>query len=303
MQLLFASFCRAVLYCLHPRVIALSILPLVLLGGAAFGLGYFFWEPALDLVRDGLDSYEVLGTLWTWLQSLGVGNLKTVLVPLIVIFTVTPLLVLICLLVVAAMMTPAMTAMVAKRRFSHLKREEGASILASVWWSLSSTVLAIVAMIVSVPLWLIPPLILIVPPLIWGWLTYRVMAYDALGTHASRDERRQIFREHRASLLFIGLISGYLGAAPSLVWASGAVFAAAFVILVPVAIWMYTLVFAFSSLWFAHYCLGALEALRAAKAVPVAPSSGDAQVQLPGAASHLPQALPLPDDSGKRQTS
>jgi hypothetical protein len=33
-------------------------------------------------------------------------------------------------------------------------------------------------------------------------------------------------------------------------------------ILVPVAIWMYTLVFAFSSLWFAHYTLAALEQLR-----------------------------------------
>jgi len=31
---------------------------------------------------------------------------------------------------------------------------------------------------------------------------------------------------------------------------------------VPVAIWIYTLVFAFSSLWFSHYCLAALEQLR-----------------------------------------
>jgi hypothetical protein len=46
------------------------------------------------------------------------------------------------------------------------------------------------------------------------------------------------------------------------VWASGVLFAAAFVILVPLAIWIYTLVFAFSSLWFTHYCLAALQALR-----------------------------------------
>jgi hypothetical protein len=58
------------------------------------------------------------------------------------------------------------------------------------------------------------------------------------------------------------VITGLMGAAPSLVWASGALFAAAFVILVPVAIWIYTLVFALSSLWFAHYGLGALQALR-----------------------------------------
>jgi hypothetical protein len=46
------------------------------------------------------------------------------------------------------------------------------------------------------------------------------------------------------------------------VWASGVLFAAAFVILVPLAIWIYTLIFAFSSLWFTHYCLAALQELR-----------------------------------------
>jgi hypothetical protein len=64
----------------------------------------------------------------------------------------------------------------------------------------------------------------------------------------------------------MGVFAGYLGAAPSLVWASGVVFAAAFVILLPLAIWIYTLVFAFSSLWFAHYCLNALHTLRAQRA-------------------------------------
>ena len=36
-------------------------------------------------------------------------------------------------------------------------------------------------------------------------------------------------------------------------------------VLVPVAIWVYTLVFAFSALWFAHYLLAALGSLRAAQ--------------------------------------
>ena len=33
------SFWRAAAYCLHPRVIALSLLPLALVGGAAAALG------------------------------------------------------------------------------------------------------------------------------------------------------------------------------------------------------------------------------------------------------------------------
>jgi len=103
----------------------------------------------------------------------------------------------------------------------------------------------------------------VLPPLIWGWLTYRVMSFDVLADHASKAERIALIREHRGWLLGIGILTGYLGAAPSLVWASGTLFAAAFVILAPVAIWIYTLIFAFSSLWFAHYGLAALENLRA----------------------------------------
>ncbi len=74
----------------------------------------------------------------------------------------------------------------------------------------------------SVPLWLVPPLVLILPPLIWGWLTYRVMSYDVLAEHASADERRKLMRDHRWPLLAIGVVCGYLGAAPSLLWAFGA---------------------------------------------------------------------------------
>jgi hypothetical protein len=165
---------------------------------------------------------------------------------------------------------------VAKRRFPQLEKKHGGSLLTSVVWSLGSTALALLALVISLPLWLVPPLILLLPPLIWGWLTYRVMAFDALSEHASREERREIFRRHRMWLMGIGVLTGYLGAAPSVVWASGALFAAAFVILVPVAIWIYTLVFAFASLWFAHYGLAALEKLRAESVSAPPPSPGSA---------------------------
>jgi hypothetical protein len=262
MSKLLDSFWRAVMYCLHPRVIALSVLPLAIMVVLSLGLGYFFWEDALAAVRSGLESYELLNTMARWLEGLGLGNLRVVLAPALLLFLAIPVIVIVSLLFVALLMTPAMVALVAERRFPLLQRKKGGSFLASLFWSLGSTLLAAVALIVSIPLWLIPPLILILPPLIWGWLTYRVMSYDALVDHASAEERREIFRRHRASLLGIGVLSGYLGAAPSLVWASGAMFVAMAPILVPVAIWIYTLVFAFSSLWFAHYCLAALEQLR-----------------------------------------
>jgi hypothetical protein len=111
-------------------------------------------------------------------------------------------------------------------------------------------------------MWLVPPLALVLPAFIWGWLTYRVMSFDVLAEFASADERHTLMARHRMSFLGMGVVTGLMGAAPSLVWASGAFFAAFFVFLVPIAIWIYTLVFAFSSLWFAHFGLAALQALR-----------------------------------------
>ena len=284
MNLFLDSFWRAVAYCMRPRVIALSFLPLILMVGLALGLGYLYWDAALDWVRAALEASAMVSVLLGWLDSIGAGAFKTVFAPLLVIFTVTPLLVLACLLVVALMMAPAIVSLVAKRRFPQLERKRGGSWLAALLWSLGSTLLALLALLASMPLWLIPPLALILPPLIWGWLTYRVMAYDVLVEHASRAERQEIFRRHRGWLMGIGVLAGFLGAAPSVLWASAALFAVAFVVLVPLAVWLYTLVFAFAALWFAHYCLAALQTLRneaaATTAEPPAPAPAPAPMAI-----------------------
>jgi Etoposide-induced protein 2.4 (EI24) len=262
MRLLIDSFWRAAFYCLYPRVIWLSLLPLVLTVVLAGALGYWFWDGAVGQVRLWLEASSLLGSVWQWLEKVGAPNLKTVVAPLLVIFAVTPAVVVASMLAVSFFMTPALTRLVAERRFATLQRKQGGHVLHSVAWTLLSLLLALGALLLTLPLWLVPPLALVLPALIWGWLTYRVMAFDVLAEFASPDERQSLMARHRASLLGMGVLMGLMGAAPSLVWASGALFAAAFVILIPVAIWIYTLVFAFSSLWFAHFALAALHEMR-----------------------------------------
>ncbi len=272
MKPLLDSFWRAAAYCLHPRVIALSLLPLALMVAIALGLGYFFWDDAIDGVRATFESWSIYVTLTDWLVGIGLSGLKSAVVPLVVVFLATPVIVVGSLLAVAVLMSPSLLSLVAERRFPALEKKRGGSFFASAFLSLVTTVIALLALLVSIPFWLIPPLVLILPPLIWGWLTYRVMSYDMLAEHASRDERKTLLLRHRGALLGIGVLTGYLGAAPSLVWASGVLFIAMAPLLVPVAIWIYTLVFAFSALWFAHYLLAALEALRAEAAGPAPPA-------------------------------
>jgi len=276
MGLMIDSFWRAVAYCLVPRVIVLSLLPLALIGIVAGVCGWLWWAPAVAWTEVALHDMRWLSALWGWLARWDVGDPSGVLAPLLVVFAALPVIVIVCVLMVAALVTPALVRLVAQRRFAELERKQGASALTSVLWATGSTLAALVALCVAIPLWLIPPLVLVLPPLIWGWLNYRVMAFDALSEHASREERQAIFLRYRWNLLTIGVLCGFLGAAPGVVWISGVVFAAAFFILVPVAIWIYTLVFVFSSLWFSHFCLAALEQWRGEQRPFPPPAAGTA---------------------------
>ncbi len=260
------AFWRAAAYCLHPRVIALSLLPLLIAGPLAWGLMYFFWEPAVDGVRASLESWRLIDTVLTWLEHVGLQNLRTVIAPLVLLALAVPALLVFSLLLVAVFMTPAMASLVAQRRFPGLERKRGAPMWLSIAWSLGHTVLALLALLLSMPFWLIPPLALFLPPLIWGWLGYRVFAFDVMAEHASRIERRRLLAEHKLPLLGLGLLTGFLGAAPTAIWAFGVLSLALAPFLILASVFLYTLVFAFSSLWFAHYCLQALHELRQTRA-------------------------------------
>lgn len=266
MQAVFDSFWRALAYCLHPRVLLWSLLPLALAGAAVGLLGWAYWESAVATVRQLLEQTRLVMALLNWLDDLGANHLRAVMAPMIVVALSVPLVVLATLLLVAVLVTPAVVQTVAARRFAGLQALQGCSGWQALGWSLACTAAALAALVLSVPLWFVPPLVLVLPPLIWGWLTGRVFAYEALAQHASPDERRFLLRNRRWPLLWMGVLCGYLGAAPSLVWALGATALILAPVLALVSVWLYTVVFVFAACWFTHYLLADLQALRRAAA-------------------------------------
>jgi hypothetical protein len=115
MKLMIDSFWRSAMYCLYPRVIGLSVLPLVLIVALSWLLGYLYWDTAVTFVRAWLDASSWLAVVWRWLEGVGLPDLKTVVAPLLVIFSFTPLVVVASLLAVSFLMTPALTRMVAEQ--------------------------------------------------------------------------------------------------------------------------------------------------------------------------------------------
>ena len=288
---MFEAFWRALAHLFHPRVLVWTLAPLVLMGAAIGLAAWAGWEAAVDAVRAGLQQFDLANAALQWLDSVGANSLRAMLAPIIVVALLVPLVVVGTLLLVGVLMTPMLVELVARRRFPTLARMRGARWWQGLAWSLVCTLAALAALVLSLPLWLIPPLALLLPPLIWGWLTYRVFAFDALADHASAEERRILMHKERWPLLAMGVVSGFIGVAPAVIWAVGA----AALILAPffliASVWLYTVVFAFASLWFAHFLLARLQQMRAAGGSATLAPTGIVSPAAPMAMP--PPALPL----------
>lgn len=257
---------------LRPRVMALSLLPMVLMLALGWAMVHWLGLPAQAVLADGLQGWLSAWPLWGWLQGWGsgggagladwLGPVSSVLAGVILVAILVLLVLAVGLLLISLLSMPAVLALVAARHFPQLERRGSRAWLRPVLWGLGHTLVALTLLVFTLPLWLVPPLMVLLPLAIWAWLTERVMAHDALQWHASAVERRQLMRAHRLPLLGIGLICALLSAAPALAWASLLWFALGFVVLLPLAVWLYTAVFLFTALWFAHYGLLALQRSR-----------------------------------------
>lgn len=249
---------RALVSQLHFRMLLLTVLPFLLsvaIWGVLLWLGL---QPMIDWLHAWFaanDGFAVAGDVLGWL---GLGAIKTVLVPLIAMWVLLPLMILTALVFVGTMAMPIIIRHVGRRHYPGLDERKGGSMLGSLWVATYSFIVFAVLWLATLPLYFFPPLAFIAQPLLWGWLTYRVMAYDALAEHASAQEYKDIMRIHRWPLLLIGAITGAMGAAPTLLWLGGALSVILFPLLAAGAIWLYVLVFVFSGLWFQHYCMEAL---------------------------------------------
>ena len=273
MNRLLQSFSLALVDLFRPRMLAYVLLPvlgfLLLLGLAS----WLWWDEAQGGLLQwllGVGWYAALQSSLTQRISLSwMGELLAAVLAVGMVMLVLSLAMLVLVVLASALLAPVVAGDVARRRFPVLARRGESTFVRSVAWSLGSLGKALLMLLVSLPFWVIPGVHLLAPPLIWGWLNSRVMSFDALAEFASPGELQQLLQAQRKQLLGMGVVAALLGAAPAVVWVSGIVFAALFVVLMPLAVIIYMAVLVFTALWFAHFGLACLQDLRAASSVAV----------------------------------
>lgn len=262
------AYTRALRSQFRPRMLLLSAIPFVL-SLLLWGVLLFFGlQPLWDGIGGLFASTGAYQSSGGMLATFGFGALKAIIVPLLAILLLLPLMIVTSLVFMGVIAMPVIVKHVAERQFPTLEKKGNGGFIGSLKINISSFLLFIPLWLMTLPLYVFPPLAVAVQVVLWGWLTARVMSYDALADHATTDEYATIMRTQRRHLTLIGMGSGAAGALPGIVWIGGAVVAIVlFPFLAIVSVWIYLLIFIFTGLWFQYFCLQALQDLRSANAI------------------------------------
>jgi hypothetical protein len=266
MNAVLTAYGRALRAQLSSRMLLLSVLPLLLSVALWGGLLWLWLQPLLDWMHALFADYGVFQAGGSVLAWLGLGVLKAMVVPLAAMLLLLPLMIATSLLFMGVAAMPAIARHVGARQFPDLEKKHGGSLAGSLLVNFSGILVFALLWLLTLPLYVFPPLAVLAQALLWGWLSARVMGYDALADYASADERRELVRRHRGRLLAIGAVSGLAGALPGIAWIGGALISfVLFPFLAVLSVWLYLLIFIFTGLWFQYYCLQALADLRQPK--------------------------------------
>jgi hypothetical protein len=263
MQQVFKSFGLALVGTMHPKMLWLSLRPFMIVSVLWGVIIWLTWTPALEILSAFLTtsiftSWIADGLIWAGFESA-----RAWIAPLFFVMLMIPLISISLLVFIALTTVPAIVKVVTRQyAYKDIAKKKGGSVFGSFVYTFWSTLICLSLAMLTLPVWWIPPLVAVLPPLLWGWLTMRLMSYDVLALHASAEERDTLLHQHRWPLLAMGIISGMLGAVPTFFWATSALALVLFPIVSFVALWIYSLIFVFAALWFTHYLLEALKELR-----------------------------------------
>ena len=259
----FKSFGMALVGTMHPRMLWLSFRPFLIVSVLWGCLIWLTWTPALET----LSIFLTTSVFTSWIQEglvwAGFENARVWIAPLFFVMLIIPLITISLLVFIAFSTVPSIVKIASRQsQFQDLECKKGGGFFGSLIYSLWSALICLALVILTLPVWWVPPLVAVLPPLLWGWLTMRLMSYDVLAKHASVEERDLLLQKYRWPLLCMGIASGMLGAVPTFFWATSALALVLFPIVSFIALWIYSLIFVFAALWFSYFLLDALKQLR-----------------------------------------
>ncbi len=248
------AFGRAVVSQFHPRMLLALLLPFAVILIGSIILIWAFWQPVTDWLGTTVFAWPAVAQVDQWLVTVGMISLKIWLAPLLAAALLLPASGILGVAIAAVFVMPLVLRHLKGSHYGDVAEKGRLALIVSGWNAVWVMLVFALGWLFTMPLWLLPPLAVLLPIAWWTFAFTRMLRLDALADFATPDERRQLLGLHMAEFWSLGLICALLS-------------------LLPPA-WFFLPVF--SSLLFAHFGLDALRRLRERTLPPAATASSAA---------------------------
>jgi CysZ protein len=196
---------------LHPRMLWLMLWP-VMISLAIWGtVAIAFWAQLVATLAAFINEWLLSAQ---FLASYDLSAWALFVAKAMILIGLVPLIQLTALLILGVFGMQAMVDHVARRAYPGLARRQGGSFAGSVWNSVVALLGLVGLGLLSLPLWVFPPLWPLIPVAIMGWVNQRVLRYDALAEHGDGQEMAQVFHNTRGSLYVLGALLALIAYIP-----------------------------------------------------------------------------------------
>lgn len=210
----------------HPRMLWLMVWPML--------VSLVIWGVVAVVAWMRL-AMSLAAILKEWLEPalgfirLDFGDATLIAAHVILFLLFVPLVYVTALFILGVFGMQKMVNYVAERSFAEVERRHGGTVAGSIGNGCAALGGMLGLLVLSLPLWLIPPLWPLIPLAVLTWGNQRLLRYDALAEHADKDEMARIFRERRASLYTLGFLLALLAFVPLVQFLGPVVFGLAFI--------------------------------------------------------------------------
>jgi hypothetical protein len=210
----------------HPRMLWLMVWPMLVALSVWGTVALVLWARLALWIAGILQQWAEPALGWV---PFDLGTAATIIANLMLLLLFVPLVYLTALFILGVFGMDEMVDHVAARSFPGLERRRGGGTAGSVWNGIVALAGMLGLFVVSLPLWLIPPLGPMVLLAILSWGNQRLLRYDALAEHADAAEMARIFRERRGSLYALGFLLAFFAYVPLVQFLGPVVFGLAFI--------------------------------------------------------------------------
>lgn len=211
MTQIFNAFSLAFRNLFNFKIIWIMVWPLLVASILWLIIGKFFWIPSAEwlaeiipftIVKDWFDESDLLKI------ANNIGDILNVIIWVMLVIVTT-------MIITALFAMSSLINFVATRYYPVLDRENGGSIIGSLFHVISAIIIFIALWSIALPFWFVG-VGMLASFLAAAYLNQRLFSYDALSEHASKEELRILLKTDKLSLWGLGLLTGLVQFIPFL---------------------------------------------------------------------------------------